>query len=75
MENRCTVCLAVAILVAVGALNWGLVGLGGFAGSDWNLVHGLVGDWPLAEWIVYILIGAAGVAQFFAGRCPCAKKM
>jgi hypothetical protein len=24
------------ILAMVGALNWGLVGIGGFAGSDWN---------------------------------------
>ncbi|MBY0294015.1 DUF378 domain-containing protein [Patescibacteria group bacterium] len=49
------------ILLAVGGLNWGLVGLGGFAGSDWNLVHMLVGSWPMVEWAVYVLVGASAI--------------
>lgn len=49
------------VLVVVGALNWGLVALGGFAGSDWNVVHMILGSWPQVEWLVYLLVGLSGV--------------
>ena len=49
------------ILVVVGALNWGLMGLGGFAGSDWNVVHMILGSWPQVEWTVYVLVGLSAV--------------
>ena len=49
------------ILVIVGAINWGLVGLGGFFGGDWNVVHMLLGFMPQIEWIVYVLVGVSGV--------------
>ena len=52
--------LVVWLLVVVGALNWGLVGLGGFAGADWNVVGMLLGAWPQVEWLVYVLVGASG---------------
>lgn len=48
-------------LVIIGALNWGLVGIGGFMGSNWNLVNLLLGAWPAVEWVVYILVGASAV--------------
>ena len=48
------------ILVIVGALNWGLVGLGDFAGADWNIVNMLLGTWPQVESLVYVLVGASG---------------
>lgn len=44
------------LLVVVGALNWGLVGL-----FDYNLVYMLLGNWPLVEKLVYVLVGASGV--------------
>ena len=50
-----------SILLVVGALNWGLHGLGGFLGSNLNVVNLLLGDWPQVEWIVYVLVGLAGV--------------
>ncbi len=51
-----------AILLIVGALNWGLVGLGWLVGSaDWNVVHMLLGSWMQVEAIVYVLVGLAGV--------------
>ena len=50
-----------AILLIVGALNWGLMGLGNFMGANWNVVNQLLGAWPSVEWIVYILVGVAGV--------------
>jgi len=74
MENRCTACKAACILVVIGAINWGLIGVGGFVGSDWNVVHMLLGTWPKVEWIVYILVGIAGIMKLFGSRCPCMKK-
>lgn len=49
------------ILMAIGGINWGLVGLGGFMGSDWNLVAMLLGAWPTVEWLVYVLVGVSTV--------------
>jgi hypothetical protein len=49
------------VLVIVGAINWGLVGLGGFFKGDWNLVKMLLGSMPEVEWVVYILVGIAGI--------------
>lgn len=50
-------------LVVVGALNWGLVGLGWLVGggASWNLVNMLVGAWPTVEGLVYVLVGASGL--------------
>ena len=41
----CTVSMIAKILVIVGAVNWGLVGVGGLMDSDWNLVSMLLGLW------------------------------
>jgi uncharacterized membrane protein YuzA (DUF378 family) len=49
------------LLLAIGGINWGLIGLGGFAGSDWNVVGMILGSWPMLEWIVYILVGVSAV--------------
>ena len=46
-----------AILVVIGALNWGLIGLFGF-----NLVAALFGTTVLTN-LVYILVGLSGVYQ------------
>ena len=46
-----------AILVIVGALNWGLVGAANF-----NLVAALFGTSAIAS-IVYVLVGMAGIYQ------------
>lgn len=53
--------LVAMILTVVGAINWGLVGLGGFLGSNLNLVNLLVGSWPSLESIVYLLVGLSGI--------------
>lgn len=54
------------VLVIVGALNWGLVGLGWLvSGADWNVVHMIVGSWPMLEGLVYLLVGISGVAMLF----------
>ncbi|MFB6292320.1 MAG: DUF378 domain-containing protein [Candidatus Nanohaloarchaea archaeon] len=59
--------LASLVLVIVGALNWGLVGLGGFAGSELNLVNIVLGSVPAAENLVYLLVGLAGLYQVYFG--------
>jgi len=58
-------------LMAVGAINWGIVGIGYFMNINLNLVHLLFGTWPALEAIVYILVGAAAV--FMLIGCRCAK--
>jgi hypothetical protein len=68
----CGVCQVAWILMVIGGLNWGLVGLGGFLGSDLNVVHMLLGSWPMVEWIVYVLVGLAAVVKGF-NLCKCMK--
>ena len=47
-----------AILVVVGAVNWGLVGL-----LQFDLVATLFGDMSAISRIVYLLVGLAGAFQ------------
>ena len=49
------------LLTIIGGLNWGLIGIGGLMGSDWNVVHMIVGSVPTLEAIVYILVGLSAV--------------
>ncbi|MDD5623132.1 MAG: DUF378 domain-containing protein [Candidatus Peribacteraceae bacterium] len=53
--------MVACILVLVGALNWGLVGLGAFLNKNLNVVTMLVGTWPRVEAIVYILVGLSAL--------------
>ncbi|MBD3156322.1 DUF378 domain-containing protein [Candidatus Peregrinibacteria bacterium] len=48
-------------LTVVGALNWGLVGIGGFAETNLNLVNLIFGSMPTVELVVYILVGLSGL--------------
>lgn len=60
------------ILMAVGGLNWGLVGLGWLmGGADWNVVHMLLGAWPMVESIVYVLVGLATVYELIGHKKCC----
>jgi uncharacterized membrane protein YuzA (DUF378 family) len=52
------------ILVAVGGLNWGLVGLGWLvvgADTNWNVVNMILGSSMQLEAIVYLLVGLSTV--------------
>ncbi len=49
------------ILLVIGGLNWGLIGLGGFAGANWNVIDLILGSWPSIEWIVYVLVGLSAI--------------
>ena len=59
------------ILVIIGGLNWGLIGLGGFMGSNWNVINMILGAWPAVEWIVYILVGASAVYLVMTHKKTC----
>ena len=56
VKHCCILCKIVAVLLIIGALNWGLVGL-----LDFNLVSYLFGVGMLSH-AIYILVGLAGVA-------------
>ncbi|MES2203556.1 MAG: DUF378 domain-containing protein [Patescibacteria group bacterium] len=57
------------ILVVIGALNWGLVGLGWLAGgADWNVVHMILGFNLQLEAIVYVLVGLSGIWMLVKNR-------
>ncbi len=58
-------------LVVIGGLNWGLIGLGGFMGSDWNVVHMILGFSAAVEWIVYILVGLSALLLAFTHGKDC----
>ena len=52
----------VAWLLVIGGLNWGLVGLGEFLGSDLNVIHLVLGPLGSAvENIVYVVVGLAAL--------------
>ena len=59
------------ILLVVGGLNWGLVGLGGFFGGSWNVVHMILGSWPVLEWLVYVLVGLSALWLVFTHKKDC----
>lgn len=61
-------------LLVVGAVNWGLVGLGSFFNGDWNVVHMIFGSW--ASWLesaIYVVVGIAGVMLAFGCKCDQCK--
>lgn len=53
------------VLVMVGALNWGLVAVGNWASSNWNVVNLIVGSVPTLENIVYLLVGLSALWLLF----------
>ncbi len=66
------------ILVTIGALNWGLVGLGVFMGQNLNIVNLLLGQWMQVEAAVYLLVGVAAIIHVVlcmkGGNCSPEKK-
>lgn len=57
--------MVAGVLTVVGALNWGLIGVGVFLNRDLNVVRMVVGTVPAAEAVVYILIGLGAVVVLF----------
>ncbi|MDO8742652.1 MAG: DUF378 domain-containing protein [bacterium] len=58
-------------LLAIGGINWGLIGLGMYMGSDWNLVSFLFGAWPALINLVYVLVGLSALIVLFSHRKDC----
>lgn len=64
------------VLVVVGALNWGLIGVGYFVdeAANWNLVNIIFESIPELEAAIYILVGLASLwAIYLATRLPTAR--
>lgn len=62
------------ILLAIGGLNWGLVGLGWLVGggADWNVVHMIIGSLGTqVEGLVYVLVGISAVWIFIGHKKDC----
>lgn len=60
------------ILLAIGGINWGLVGLGWLSGgADWNVVHMLLGGSMQTEAIVYVLVGISAVWLLLTHKKDC----
>lgn len=58
------------VLLIVGGINWGLVAIGNFIGTNLDVVNlifggGLVGN------IVYLLVGISAISAIFACSCGC----
>lgn len=68
---KCGLAKIAWVLVIVGALNWGIVGVGMLMGSSWNLVTMIFGSMPTVEAVVYLLVGISALVKIFG--CPCKK--
>lgn len=60
-------------LVVIGALNWGIVGVAGFFGSQWDLVSGIFGMDTFLTNLVFILVGLAALIYIFGCKCKKCK--
>ncbi len=69
-EGKCIVCKIVTLVVAIGAINWGLA-----AFFNMDLVAKLFGPMTTASRVVYGVIGVAGVMKLISlfVCCPCCK--
>jgi len=70
-QNPCVVCKIVGIIVAIGAINLGLM-----AFFQLDLVAKFLGTMTTPAKIAYGLIGIAGVMKILslAKACPCQRK-
>ena len=56
------------VLMVIGSLNWGLVGLGNWMGSNWNVVNLIFGQWSWLENLIYVLVGISALVVLFKGK-------
>lgn len=66
-------CTLAWVLVIIGGLNWGLVAIGTFLGSNWNVVNLILGSIPVLEGIVYLLVGISAISMLLCGGKCCKK--
>lgn len=67
--HGCTASLIAKIFVLVGGISWGLIGLGGFLGTDLNIIHRLFGSVSYIEWGIYVLVGVSSISMIIGCRC------
>ena len=69
--KSCGVCKIVGLLVAIGAINWGLVGI-----FQVDLVARVLGEMTPPARVVYGLIGVAGLLKLLSlvKCCPCQRE-
>ncbi len=77
MNTKNSVSKVAWLLVIIGALNWGLEGLGNLVMRELNLVYILVGRWPMLETLVYVLVGLSALYIIIKGKkgCNCGSCM
>jgi len=61
MNGMKTLDVIVWILLAIGGLNWGLIGV-----FDFNLVSAIFGEMSVLSRIVYLLVGLAALYDIIA---------
>lgn len=59
------------MLVVIGGLNWGLIAIGTYMGTNLNVVNLLLGPWPSVETVVYLLVGLSSVSLLFSHNKEC----
>ncbi|HRY91586.1 MAG TPA: DUF378 domain-containing protein [Candidatus Gracilibacteria bacterium] len=57
--------IVTGVLLAIGGLNWGLVGLGSFLNTNLNVVNLLLGGIPVLENIIYLVVGLSAILHAF----------
>lgn len=67
--KKCACSMIGYVLVIIGAINLGLVGVGNFLGSNWNVVNLIFGNWMWLENGIYVLIGLAGILLIAGCKC------
>lgn len=72
-NENCSCSKIAGVLVIVGAINWGLVGLGSFLKINLNLVNLIFGRISWLEEIIYVLVGIAGLVLIFGCQCKLCK--
>ena len=54
------------VIIILGALNWGLIGLGELmGGQNWNVIAQIFDQWPEVLYFSYLIIGIAGIWVLF----------
>lgn len=69
LKGKCVLGLIGHILVAIGAINWGLVGIGNFLGINLNVVNIVLGGVSWLENVVYILVGVSAILMVIGCKC------
>ncbi|MFA6006595.1 MAG: DUF378 domain-containing protein [Candidatus Paceibacterota bacterium] len=70
-KNHCAMMKLGHWLILIGALNWGVFGLGMLVGKSdtWNILRMLLGNMPVVEGVVYLLVGVSAVMKLIGCHC------